>query len=300
MKNSDYLARIYRSWAERMAANPDKSIEDLRDLFEEWHKATLEPERVSYRSDTIGGVSSIRVLPENANPEKVMLYAHGGGFAVGSAASHRKLAAHLAKALGITAVVFDYRRAPEHPFPAQLVDTIAVYKELLDQGFSPKNIVISGDSAGGNLAISATLKLRADGLPMPTAVIAMSPWLDMEHTGITLETNKCNDILINREILQGMSEMFLGKAGSPDNPFCNPLKADFNDFPPLYINAGSSEALLDNSQNLKKIAEKSGVDVSLSIVNDMQHVFPMMAGRSDHADKEISRIAAWFKNIDVR
>ena len=219
------------------------------DLLALTHQATLEPERVSYRSEMVGDVPSIRVLPEGASPERMMLYTHGGGFAVGSAASHRKLAGHLAQALGVAAVVVDYRRAPEHPFPAQLEDTTAVYTKLLEQGYASKDIVICGDSAGGNHTIATALKLRNNGSPLPGAVVALSPWLDMEHIGKTLDSNKDRDILISREILQGMSEMFLGQAGSPDNPLCNPLKADFSNFPHLYINAGSSEALLDNAQN---------------------------------------------------
>lgn len=115
---SDALRALYQSWSERMAANPALTIADLRSLFDEWHQPTLEPEDVAYRSDTLAGVEGVWALPSGADKDKVILYTHGGGFAVGSSASHRKLAGHLAKHLGVTAVVIDYRRSPEHPFPA--------------------------------------------------------------------------------------------------------------------------------------------------------------------------------------
>jgi acetyl esterase/lipase len=278
-----------------MAANPAMGIADLRGLFDEWHQPTLEPEGVTYKSDTVAGVEAIWAMPVDADPKKVILYTHGGGFAVGSAASHRKLAGHLAKHLGVTAVVLDYRRAPEHPFPAQLEDATAVYRELLARGFTAQNITTSGDSAGGNLAIATVLKLRDDGVALPGAVIAFSPWLDMEHVGKTLQTNAATDALVSKAVLEAMSGMYLGEKGSRTNPLANPLKASYTGFPRLYINAGALETLLDNASDLAGIAKAAGVDVTLSVVDGMQHVFPFLAGRAVEADNEMRRIAQWFK-----
>lgn len=292
---SDALRALYQSWSERMAANPALTIADLRSLFDEWHQPTLEPEDVAYRSDTLAGVEGVWALPSGADKDKVILYTHGGGFAVGSSASHRKLAGHLAKHLGVTAVVIDYRRAPEQPFPAQIEDATAVYKELLERGFKAANIVTSGDSAGGNLAVATVLKLREEKVALPGAVIAFSPWLDMEHVGKTLQTNAATDALVGKAILEAMSGMFLGEKGSRTDPLANPLKADYKGFPRLYINAGSAETLLDNAQDLARIAESAGVPVALSVVDGMQHVFPFLAGRAPEADDELRRIAAWFK-----
>lgn len=293
---ADFLRALYQSWSDRMAANPALTIADLRSLFDEWHQPTMEPEGVTYKSDTVAGVDAIWALPNGADVSKVILYTHGGGFAVGSAASHRKLAGHLAKHLGVTAVIIDYRRAPEFPFPAQIEDSTAVYRELLARGFKSQNITTSGDSAGGNLAISTVLKLRDIGVALPGAVIAFSPWLDMEHVGKTLETNDATDALVHKPILQGMSGMFLGDSVSRTNPLSNPLKANYKGFPRLYITAGSSETLLDNATDLADIAKKSGVNVTLSVVDGMQHVFPFLAGRAVEADDELRRIARWFKS----
>jgi acetyl esterase/lipase len=278
-----------------MAANPAMGIADLRGLFDEWHQPTLEPEGVTYKSDTVAGVEAIWAMPVDADPKKVILYTHGGGFAVGSAASHRKLAGHLAKHLGVTAVVLDYRRAPEHPFPAQLEDATAVYRELLARGFTAQNITTSGDSAGGNLAIATVLKLRDDGVALPGAVIAFSPWLDMEHVGKTLQPNAATDALVSKAVLEAMSGMYLGEQGSRTNPLANPLKASYTGFPRLYITAGSLETLLDNATDLAGIAKAAGVAVTLSVVDGMQHVFPCLAGRAVEADDEMRRVAQWFK-----
>ena len=291
---ASYLEALYQDWSDRMATDPDMSIAMLRALFDEWHQPTLEPEQVTYKSDTWAGVEGIWAQPVGLEPTRVILYTHGGGFAVGSAASHRKLGGHLATALDAAALVIDYRRSPEHPFPAQLEDATAVYRELLERGYAPENIVTCGDSAGGNLAVSTVLKLREDGVPLPGAVIAVSPWLDMEHAGETLETNAATDALVQRQILEGMSAMFLGGTGQAKDPLANPLYADFTGFPRLYIDVGSSETLLDNATRLAELARSAGVDVTLSIVDGMQHVFPILAGRAKEADEEIARIARWY------
>ncbi len=296
-KESDFLRTLYQNWSERMAADPEMSIEGLRALFDEWGKATLEAEGVCYKTDTVGGVDAIWALPVDADKAKVLIFTHGGGFAVGSADSHRKLAAHFAKALGANCLVLNYRLAPEHPYPAQIDDVVAVYKALLAQGISAENISTIGDSAGGNLAISSVLKMRELGLALPGSVIAMSPWIDMETTGVSLQSNAATDALVSAELLAGMAGMFLGESASANDPLTNPLYADFKDYPALYITAGSVEALLDDAVRIHEKAEESSVNTVLSIVEGMQHVFPFMAGRASEADAEIEKIAVWYKAL---
>ena len=297
-QGSDYLRALYQEWSGRLAANPAMTIADLRDLFDAWSKPAFEAEGVSYKSDTIGGVPAIWAFPAGCDRTKVLLYTHGGGFAVGSADSHRKLAGHLAKALGVTAAVLDYRRAPENPFPAQIEDAAAVYKALLADGFKPENMGTAGDSAGGNLAVSSVLKFRGLGLPLPAFVIAFSPWVDMELKGGTLAGNAATDALVSRALLEGMIGMFLGaNSANATNPLANPLYADFKGFPPLYIAAGSVETLLDDSIRLHGRAKADGVKSALSIVEGMQHVFPCLAGRAPEADREIAKIAEWHRAL---
>lgn len=292
---ADFLRALYQDWSERMAADPEMSVPMLRSLFDGWHQVTREPEDVTYREEVLAGVPGIWCLPAGADDQQVLLYTHGGGFITGSAASHRKVAGHVAKALGVTAIVLDYRRAPEQPFPAQLEDSTAVYGELLDRGYQPQNITTIGDSAGGNLAVATVLKLRDDGVALPGSVIAFSPWLDMEHLGETLVSKEATDALVNKSLLEAMSAGFLGETASPTDPLANPLYADYAGFPRLYINAGSFETLVDNATRLAERARAAGVDVTLNVVEGQQHVFPMLAGRALVADDEIQRIAQWYR-----
>jgi acetyl esterase/lipase len=293
---SDALRALYADWSDIIATTPDLTMRLFRSIFDEWHQPTREPEDVTYREETVGGVPGIWALPAGADTSKVLLYTHGGGFAVGSASSHRKLAGHVAKALGTTAFVLDYRRAPEHPHPAQVEDAVAAFTALTERGIAPADITTIGDSAGGNLAVAIPLALREKGLPLPGRVIAFSPWLDMENSGETLVTNAETDALISVPLLEGMIAGVLADGQiDPTTPLANPLYADLTGFPPLYINAGSMESLLDNATRLAEKAQAAGVDVTLSVVDGMQHVFPFLAGNAPEADNEIAAIAKWHR-----
>lgn len=289
------LSGLYADWSTIIETTPGMTIRLFRAIFDEWHQPTVEPEEVTYREETVGGVPGIWALPVGADTSKVLLYTHGGGFAVGSAASHRKLAAHVAKALGVTSFVLDYRRAPEHPHPAQVEDGVSVFDALLERGIRPEDVTTIGDSAGGNIAVAIPLALREQGKPLPGAVIAFSPWLDMENKGETLQTNGPTDELITVELLAGMIAGVLGDTVDPTTPLANPLHADLAGFPRLYLNAGGAEALLDNATRLAEKARAAGIDVTLSVVDGMQHVFPILAGRAPEADAEIAALARWYR-----
>jgi monoterpene epsilon-lactone hydrolase len=291
---SEALRALYADWTELIATTPGLTTRLFRSIFDEWHQPTREPEDVTYREETVGGVPGVWTLPAGADTAKVLLYTHGGGFAVGSAASHRKLAAHVAKALGVTAFVLDYRRAPEHPHPAQVEDGVAAFTALVERGIAPADITTIGDSAGGNLAIAIPLALREQGLPLPGHVIAFSPWLDMENSGETLVTNDATDALISVPLLEGMIAGVLADGAiDPKTPLANPLYADFTGFPRLYVNAGSAESLVDNATRVAAKAEAAGVDVTLSIAEGMQHVFPFLAGHAPEANAELAALAKW-------
>lgn len=291
----DALRALYADWARVMGETPELSIRLLRSLFDEWHQVTAEPTGVTYDEETIGGVPGIWAIPDGADRAKPLVFLHGGGFAVGSASSHRKMAAHFAKALGVTAFVLDYRRAPEHPHPAQVEDGVAVVTALTERGIPAGDITTIGDSAGGNLAIAVPLALRERGLPLPGRVIALSPWVDMENVGESLTTNAATDPMITPELLQGMIDGVLGGTVDPTTPLANPLYADFTGFPRLYVNAGASEALLSDAERVADRAKAAGVDVTFSVADGMQHVFCFMAGRAPESDDEIGRIAAWYR-----
>lgn len=293
---TDMLGEIYKHWIDELGKLGDApvSTELLRLIFDDWQRATAEPEDVTYKSTSIGGVPGVLVTPIKSDESQMLILMHGGGFALGSSASHRKLGGHLAKALGVHCFVADFRLAPENKFPAQIEDGVAIYTALLDEGYLPANITPVGDSAGGNLAISMVFEIKKRGLPVPHQVITMSPWLNMENDGVTIETNDATDFLITREGLQGNIDRYIAGATSPTDPMANPLYQDFTGFPRLYINAGDIESLFDDSVRLNDLASKAGVDVTFSVGEGMQHVFPFLAGNHPRADEEIQSIARWY------
>lgn len=292
---TDLLGEIYAHWIEELSNVPAPTTALLRLLFDDWQRATAEPEGVTYRHTEIGGVPGILVMPLDADPRQMQILLHGGGFALGSSASHRKLAGHIAKACGTYSFVADFRRAPEHKFPAQIDDGVSIFRALVADGFRAEDITPVGDSAGGNLAISMTFQLMKDGGPMPTQVLTMSPWVDMENSGSTIETNDATDFLITREGLQGNIDRYIEGATEPTNPMANPLYQDFTEFPRLYICAGDIESLWDDSVRLDRLARAAGVDVTFSVGEGMQHVYPFLAGRHPRADEEIRLMAEWYR-----
>ncbi len=294
-EESAFLAELYTSWVERMAAEPQMSLAAMRSMFEEWHLPTAEPEGVHYRQVDAGGVPAMWCTPDGAATDRAIIWTHGGGYVVGSMHSHRKVAGHLAKAAGVPVLVLDYRRAPEHPHPAPVEDAVAAYRWLLtDEGLAPEHIATTGDSAGGGLCTAMVLALRDAGDPLPAAVMPLSPFYDMEATGDSVTGNAEVDVLVQRDILLAMAGMFLGDA-SPRDPLANPLHADPTGLPPMLIQVGGSETLLDDSTRFADRATAAGVDCTVEVYPGMQHVFHFLAGRAPEADTAIAAMAAWVR-----
>lgn len=293
-KPTDLLGQIYSEWIAEMTRYPDMSLNLLRIIFEDWQRATEEPEGVTYARREFGGVSGLLVVPVEGGGPEVILFLHGGGFALGSSATHRKLGGHFAKAARRAVFIADFRLAPENPYPAPLDDCCAAFEGLVAAGYQPADIIPLGDSAGGNLAIALTLRRMREGLALPRQVVVLSPWLNMENTGETLITNDATDFLIAPEGLQANIDRYLDGTTSPTDPLVNPLYADFSGFPRLFINAGSVESLLDDALKLDARARAGGVDVHLSIAEGMQHVYPFMAGKHAAADALILEAVQWL------
>jgi len=294
-KQTEALNALYRGWAAALQANPEMPLDEMRLMLEQWGNITGEPRGVDYIETSASEVPALWAAPKNCAEDRVLLCAHGGGYVAASMYTHRKTYGHVAKAIGCRALIVDYRRAPENVHPGPVNDMAQSYKWLLDQGIRPGHVALIGDSAGGALAVTTILRTRQQGLPLPAATMPLSPWLDMEATGATFETNAQKDLIASRDMIQAMAGMFLGEGGNRRDPLANPLYADLAGLPPMYIQTGADEALLDDSRALAELARKSGVDVTLEVVPEMQHVFQFLAGTAPEADAAIQRLADWVR-----
>ncbi|MEO6546383.1 MAG: alpha/beta hydrolase [Ferruginibacter sp.] len=271
------------------------SLEEIRDFNENWAGLSAEPMQVDYIETSADGVPAMWMIPKGCDESKLLLCFHGGGFFCASMYSHRKLFAQMAKQIGCKALTINYRQAPEHPHPAQVDDAVTAYEWLLKQGIKARNIVLTGDSSGGGLAITTLVKARDKGLPMPAATLPFSAWFDMELSGDSMEANRGRDHAFTKELINGLVTMVLGENGNKKDPYVNPLYADLKGLPPIYMQVGSEEVLLDDSTRLKELAQRAGVEVKLDIVDDMQHTFLMAVGRAPEANDAITRYVNWIK-----
>jgi acetyl esterase/lipase len=274
--------------------DPSASLDDMRSSYETFSSLTGDPPGVRWTEVDAGGVPAIWADPADGASDRVLQYVHGGGYVIGSAPYYRKFTGHLANALGCRVLNVDYRLAPEHPHPAPVLDSTTAYRWLLDQGYEPAHIAISGDSAGGGLTVATLLSIRQNGLPMPAAAMPLSPWVDMEGTGESMTSRQERDVLVQAETIKGMADAFLQGQDARD-PLAAPLHADLSGLCPLYIQVGDDETLLDDSVRLAERAKAAGVDVRLDVFPEMQHVFQMAAGTMPEADEAISRLADWVR-----
>jgi monoterpene epsilon-lactone hydrolase len=291
--------------------NKHLSGEDLttdlyRIVMEEVATVAAEPTNVTYEEVHCPGTvrPAIWCLPQLASAAHVILYIHGGGFISGSPSSHRKVAAHLAKKARCRALVIDYRRAPEHQFPKQIEDVVSAYTWLInDLGFSSKNIAFAGDSAGGNLTVSAALTIKTMGLEIPAAIVAFSPWFDMKLTGQSWQRNAKTDSLVQLEAMQGVIDAYVGES-SLEDPCLDLLRTDLTGLPPMYLTSGTAEVLEDDAALLAETAKSAGNEVHLVRVDGMQHIWVLMAGNAPEADDSLSQAANFIcrkmeRNFDV-
>jgi monoterpene epsilon-lactone hydrolase len=291
----DPVKDLYQRWSETFAERGELPLDEWRELIEEWAQATAEPGGVDYLEVDAGSVPAMWLVPKGAAADRVVLGLHGGGFVVGSMYTHRKLFAHLAKAIGARALVPDYRRPPEHTHPAPLEDSLAAYRWLLDQGIEASHVVFTGDSAGGGLVVTTMLLAREQGLPLPGGGMLLSPWLDHKHTGRSWDENEDKDVLLNREFSQRLTDMLLGDSGDPQDPLVSPLYADLTGLPPLYIQASRDEGIVDDGRRFAERAGEAAVDARVDLFGGQQHTFQIGAGRSPEADEAIRRLAEWAR-----
>lgn len=249
---------------------------------------------VIFEQYRVGDINVETVSPPNASAGKAVLYFHGGAYCLGSAKTHRSLTSHLAKGSSVRLVVPNYRLAPEHPFPAAQDDAFKCYTALLAEGYSPSDIIVGGDSAGGGLALSLVLRLQKEGIALPAGLVLLSPLVDLTLSGRSIvERRRREPMLAQSWIMQGIA-MYASEKDITD-PGCSPLLANLENFPPMHIQVGSEEVLFDDAARLAEKARKSGVAVSFEEFMGCWHVFQMQAGTLKVADRAIESSAAFIR-----
>lgn len=223
----------------------------------------------------------------------VLLYLHGGAYLVGSPATHRTLCAYLARYSGRAVCALDYRLAPEHPFPAARTDAMQAYRELLATGYTPEQIVFAGDSAGGNLCLVTALQLKAEGVPLPAALVCFSPVTDF--TGQYRHTPPAGDPIIHATWLDQAAELYCGPILDRASPDLSPVYANLAGLPPLLLQVGEDEILRDDSLRLAESARAAGVMVRLERYPGLWHVFQGNVGKLKAANQALERVAVFLR-----
>jgi monoterpene epsilon-lactone hydrolase len=263
------------------------TIEQLRSGMEK--VAERVPSDVKCESVSAGGVNGEWIIPPDAVDERAILYLHGGGYIMGSVNTHRATVARIARASKARALALEYRLAPEHPFPAAVDDATNAYRWLLEQKYSPRKIAIAGDSAGGGLTLAVLLALRDQHAPLPACAIPISAWTDMEGTGESMTSGAIKDPMVGFGELAKFAKLYVGNA-DPKNPLLSPLHGDYRGLPPLLIQVGAAERLLDDSTRVAALAKEAGVKVELEVWDDMIHVWHAFAKLLPEGQQAIDRI----------
>jgi epsilon-lactone hydrolase len=250
--------------------------QQLRVVFEQMAAGTPIPPDIKSEKVSAGGVEAEWISAPNASADRAVLYLHGGGYVIGSINTHRDLMGRISRASGARVLGLNYRLAPEHPFPAAVDDSLAAYRWMLAQGLKPKRIAVAGDSAGGGLTVATLVAIRDAKLPMPGAGVCLSPWVDLEGIGGTMTSKASVDPVVQREGLLGMAAAYLG-GQNPRTPLAAPLYADLKGLPPLLIQVGEAETLLDDSNRLAANAKAADVQVKVEEWPEMIHVWQLFA-----------------------
>ena len=288
------LQTIVEMLRSQPVVNPNASVEEARAGFEQVTSmfpvdADIEREVVS-----AGGVKAEWVSAPDADAGRAVLYLHGGGYVIGSINTHRSLAARLSRACKARVLVIDYRLAPEHPHPAAVEDSVAAYRWMLAQGLKPARIAVAGDSAGGGLTVATLVAIRDAKLPLPGAGACLSPWVDLEGIGESMTTKADDDPIVQKAGLLQMAAAYLG-GKAPRTPLAAPLYADLSGLPPLLIQVGTAETLLDDASRLAERARKAGVTVSYEPWERMIHVWHLFAPMLDEGQQAIDRIGEFVR-----
>ena len=246
-----------------------------------------------------GGVKAEWLSSPTVDPGRVHLHLHGGAYYTGSLDTHRELASRIGRAARMRSLLIDYRLAPEAAFPRALEDAAASYRWLLSEGFEPARLVVTGDSSGGGLAVALLVKLRDAGDPLPAGAVLFSPWLDLALTGTTLRSNARRDPINRLEYLE-MSSRLYAAGNDLRNPLISPLYAPLGGLPPLLVQVGTDEVLLDDSVRFAARAKEAGVQVTLDVYKGMFHEFQMSARFLPEGRRAIEAAGEFIRSLTPR
>jgi monoterpene epsilon-lactone hydrolase len=273
-----------------------QTIAELRANMEEVGRKFAPPAGVTFAPAEADGVPGEWASPPDADADTVIFYLHGGGYGIGSIASHRHLVGRLAQASAARGFSIDYRLAPEHPFPAAVDDAVAAARWLLQRGVKPERLVFAGDSAGGGLAIATCLALRDAGDPLPAALVCMSPLTDLAKEGQSMRTLVDLDPMVQPDSSAAYARRYMGEHGDLKTPLASPLYADLRGLPPMLILVGTWETLLDDSTRIGERARAAGVEVDLQVWDEMIHIWPYFADIIPEGREAIARMGDYIKS----
>jgi acetyl esterase/lipase len=279
-------------------AGSEPSVDELRENFAKLMSSMPVPEGIRVDETALGGRPALHVSPDTtagSASSATLLYLHGGSHVVGSPRTALGLTAGLVVRTGMPSISLDYRLAPEHPFPADVQDVVAAYRELLEQGHAPESIAFAGDSAGGGLTITGALAARAAGLPMPAAIVAFSPGLDATRTGESMTTKADADPLLDRATLDRMGSLYVVDQDRRDPLLSPAVTADLTGLPPVLVQVGTNEMLLDDARRFALRASDAEVDVILDITAKVPHVFQSFTHVLDEAGEALDRAALFLR-----
>ena len=282
-----------------LASNPrPPGLAERRQRLDDFGSHTPIAGDIRLEPVKLAGIEGEWSTAPGADQSRAALFIHGGAYVSGSVVSHRPLATELGRAAGVPVLAIDYRRAPENPFPAAVEDVVASYRHLLDKGLAPGRIAIAGDSAGGGLTLALMVAARDRGLPLPACGWCISPWVDLLCGSASMTSKAAVDPIVQKPYLVEIAGLYLGEV-DPRTPLASPLYGDLRGLPPLLIQVGSAEVLLDDSIMLAGIAGGADVMVTLEVWPEMIHAWPLFQDHLASGRKAIARAGAYIREMMV-
>jgi monoterpene epsilon-lactone hydrolase len=289
---SHVIKSALRIWQSR--GYKPRSIQKERAAFEARLARIPKKRKVKYESCEVESLHAEWITAPGASAEHVILYLHGGAYIFGSVNTHRFVATNLSRVTQARVLIIEYRLAPEHPFPAAVDDALIAYRWLLSQGISPKSLAVAGDSAGGGLTAALLVAARDAGEPLPAAAVCLSPFVDMALTGASMKTKVKVDVIVPADLIPHVVKAYLGEA-DPYTPLASPIYADLHSLPPLLIQVGTDEVLLDDAVRLAAQARAASVEVTLEVWDEMFHAWQTAGNMLPEARQAMARIGQFVR-----